>query len=126
MPDRDDAIHDLVAINASAWIRIFRHTPDSLYTLIRAHQRLDLIHIGTVLVHSYWYHLDTKLLADGKMAVVTRHGTQKPGRTGAAPYRIRTANAYVHCVQYGMVHQRKTAIASDEYLLRGHIEQISA
>ena len=66
--------HRLIGVGITLWVGVLWNTPDALDGVIRRHQFLHHIHIRTLWSHGNINHLNSKILSDGKMAVISGNG----------------------------------------------------
>lgn len=120
---RGQPVHRFVAVADPLRVGIERHAPDALDRVIFGDQLFDHVHIRTVLGHRHRNHLDSEVLADQKMAVVTRTRAQELHRRQLAPRRMAAGSEYIKA-HHRVVHQVQTGIAADDDLVHVDAEQV--
>ena len=98
-----------VRISVALRVGIFRHTPDTFDGIILCHQFFYQIHIRSFRSHRNIDHLDSEILGDREMAVISRYRTQEfhfvqfgPWCTSCDTVCIRTCNRIEHYRQAGI------------------------
>ena len=70
-----ETVYRLVGIGDSLWVGVFRYTPDPFHCRICAYKLFYHIHIRSGRSHWDIDHLDSKMLCNRKMSVISRNRT---------------------------------------------------
>jgi hypothetical protein len=116
-------LHGCVAVHAAGGVREARHAPHPAYAGILRDQSLREVHVGPILQQGYVDHLDTEVLADCEVPVVTRYRAEELHAVVIAPGCLWPAQALAHGQFERGVHQVEAGIAANQGLFRRGAEQ---
>ena len=112
-----EALDDLVRVDVSGRIRVFRHAPDALDARIVGHERFDPFHVGAAAVDRDVDQLEAEALGDHEVPVVAGYDAQKLERPRLAPPRgLRTERPVQPGVQHVLVHEREAGVPAGDGL----------
>ena len=118
-----EAPHDFVGIRDAAGVRVFRHAPDTLHTLVGSGDALDFIHVGAVDAKRDRNHLEPEMLGDREMAVVAGHKADPFHGIVLAP-RFRAQRTEGPEPRHRVEHHGQRRVAADNDVFRLVVEQI--
>ena len=75
-------------------------------------------------IHGNGYHLNSQVLANCKMPVISRAGTKEFNHGKFSPGLVAVSHAIDHCPHYGIMHHFQAGTVPDNYLIGGDSEII--
>ena len=113
----------LVRVCDSLRIGIFRHAPDTFYCRILIYIFLYQIHIRSRRRHRDVDHLDSEVLCNTKVSVISRYRAEEFYFVELAP-RCASEYSVCHCSCNCIIHNVQTGISEDDYIIFRHFHHI--
>ena len=114
----------VVRIHRARGVAVFGDAPDALDGRVAGGELLHGLHVRPVSLHRHRDHLDSQVLADGKMPVVARAGAQELHVALAAPGRRSRGHSKENRPGHRVVHQGEAGVAADDQLLGRHLHVV--
>ena len=113
----------LIGICDPLRIGIFRYTPDTFYCRILIYIFLDHIHIRSRRRHRDVDHLDSEMLCNTEVSVISRYRTEEFYFVQFAP-RCASEYSVCHCTCNCIIHNVQTGIPEDDHIVFRHFHHI--
>lgn len=119
---RSEPVDRPVAVADSLRVGVKRNAPDPLDRIIFRDQLFDQVHVRPLVSHRDGDHLNAEILADCKMAVISRTRTEKLDLRQTAPRRI-APGAEEQQPDHRVVHQVQTGVSADHDVFNRNSQQ---
>ena len=118
---RRNTAHHCIGKSDAGGVGVLGHTEHTLHAGI-LYQFFNGVHIRSVGVHRHIHHLQPKILAHGKVAIIAGHRAQDLHFLFLAPGF--TADAMGVALADKIKHQSQTLVRADDHILGRHLQQL--
>lgn len=115
----------LVGICNAFGVGELRNAPHTLDGRVGAGDVVNLVHVGTVVVHLHRNHFNAHLAADREVSVISWGGTDKFDSSLTAPRLMTAGDTEEHCADYRVVHYVERGVAEYENVLCRDVEEVA-